>query len=186
VSRPTLGPTQPPVQRVPGILSPGLRRGRGVTLTTHPHLVPRSRMSMSYTSSPPSAFVACSRTALALINLLITANNRTLRNMVDLMSCRNPYPDIAMLRSTLPFRILGALSTSLGKETIKSYCIPCFSADSQGNYGDKIKNYHNSFLPCYLGYNSSFIVVLPLHNVVLQAISSSFCRLLKLEKCVIH
>jgi hypothetical protein len=31
-----------------------------------PHLVPRSRMSRSYTSSPPSAFVACSGTALAL------------------------------------------------------------------------------------------------------------------------
>jgi hypothetical protein len=25
-----------------GVLSPGLKRGRGMTLTTHPHLVPRS------------------------------------------------------------------------------------------------------------------------------------------------
>jgi hypothetical protein len=41
VSRPALGPTQSPVQWVPGVLSPGLKRGRGVTLTTHPHLVPR-------------------------------------------------------------------------------------------------------------------------------------------------
>jgi hypothetical protein len=53
VSRPALGPTQPPVQWVPGVLSPGVKPGRGVTLTTHPHLVPRSRMSRSYTSSPP-------------------------------------------------------------------------------------------------------------------------------------
>jgi hypothetical protein len=52
VSRPALGPTQPPVQWVPGILSPGIKHGRGVNLTTHPHLVPRSRMSKSYTSSP--------------------------------------------------------------------------------------------------------------------------------------
>jgi hypothetical protein len=65
VSRPALGPTQPPVQWVPGVLSPGVKRGRGVTLTTHPHLVPRSRMSRSYTSSSPSASVACSGTALA-------------------------------------------------------------------------------------------------------------------------
>jgi hypothetical protein len=42
VSRPTLGPTQPPVQWIPGILSPGVKRGRGVMLTTHPHLVPWS------------------------------------------------------------------------------------------------------------------------------------------------
>jgi hypothetical protein len=36
VSRPALGPTKPPVQWVPGILSPGVTRGRGVTPTTHP------------------------------------------------------------------------------------------------------------------------------------------------------
>jgi hypothetical protein len=34
---------------------PGAKRGQGVTLTTHPHLVPRSRMSRSYTSSPSHA-----------------------------------------------------------------------------------------------------------------------------------
>jgi hypothetical protein len=53
VSRPALGPTQPPVQSVPGVLSPGVKRGQGLMLTTHPYLVPRSWMSRSYTSSPP-------------------------------------------------------------------------------------------------------------------------------------
>jgi hypothetical protein len=35
-----------------GTVSPGVKRGQGVTLTTHPHLMLRSRMSRSYTSSP--------------------------------------------------------------------------------------------------------------------------------------
>ena len=41
LSRPTLGPTQLPVQWVLG-LSPGVKSGRGVTLTPHPLLVPMS------------------------------------------------------------------------------------------------------------------------------------------------
>jgi hypothetical protein len=59
-SRPALRPTQPPIQWVPGVLSPGVKR---VTLTTHPHLVPRIRMSRSYTSSTRSASMVCSGTA---------------------------------------------------------------------------------------------------------------------------
>jgi hypothetical protein len=38
---------------VSGVLSPGVKPGRGVKLTTHPHIVPRLRMCRSYTSSPP-------------------------------------------------------------------------------------------------------------------------------------
>jgi hypothetical protein len=54
-SRPALGPTQPPIQWIPGALSPGVKRGRGVILTTHPLLVPRLRKSRSYTSCHPNA-----------------------------------------------------------------------------------------------------------------------------------
>jgi hypothetical protein len=68
VSKPALRPTQPPVESVPGVQSSGLKRGRGVTLTTNLHLVPRSRMSSSYTFSPLSAFVAYSGIALAFLS----------------------------------------------------------------------------------------------------------------------
>jgi hypothetical protein len=54
-SRPALGPTQPPVQWVRGALSPGVKGGRGVMLTTYPLLVPRLRKSRSYTSCHPNA-----------------------------------------------------------------------------------------------------------------------------------
>jgi hypothetical protein len=73
-SRPALGPIQPPIQWVPRVLSPGVKRGRGVT--THPHLVPRSRTSRSYSSFHPSASMACSGTALVLI--LIPFSNKIL------------------------------------------------------------------------------------------------------------
>jgi hypothetical protein len=43
---------------------PSIKRGQTVTLTTHLHLVPRSRLSRSYTSFSPSAVVTCSGTAL--------------------------------------------------------------------------------------------------------------------------
>jgi hypothetical protein len=44
---------------------PGVKRGRGVMLATHSHLVSRSRMSGSYTSSPPGELMTCSGSALA-------------------------------------------------------------------------------------------------------------------------
>jgi hypothetical protein len=57
----------PPIQWILGVLSPAVKRGQRATLTTHLHLVPRSRMSRSYTSSPLSASMACSGTALLYI-----------------------------------------------------------------------------------------------------------------------
>jgi hypothetical protein len=41
-----------------GVLSQGVKRGQGVTPTTHSHLVPRSRISRSYNSSSLSTCMA--------------------------------------------------------------------------------------------------------------------------------
>jgi hypothetical protein len=49
----------PPSPLSNGYLSPGVKRGRGVMLTTHPHQVPRSWMSRSYTSSAPLRLHRC-------------------------------------------------------------------------------------------------------------------------------
>jgi hypothetical protein len=54
------------VLKTVSVVCPGLKHGRRVTLTIHSHLVPRSKMSRSYISSPPSTFMACSGTALAI------------------------------------------------------------------------------------------------------------------------
>jgi len=43
-SRPALGPTHPPIQRVPWTLYPGVKSGRDVKMTTHLNLVPWLRM----------------------------------------------------------------------------------------------------------------------------------------------
>jgi hypothetical protein len=53
VSRPALRSTQPPVQWIPGVLSPGVKARPGRDADHSPHLGPRLRMSRSYISSPP-------------------------------------------------------------------------------------------------------------------------------------
>jgi hypothetical protein len=68
VSRLAVGPTQSPVQWIPGVLSPGIKRGRGGMLTTLPHLVTRLGICRSYTCSPSNASMACSGTALLFNN----------------------------------------------------------------------------------------------------------------------
>ena len=59
LSRPALGPTQPPVQWVPG-LSRGVKSGRGVMLSPHPLLVPWLwKGELRYSSTPPMGRTVC-------------------------------------------------------------------------------------------------------------------------------
>jgi hypothetical protein len=54
-SRPAWGSTQPPIQWIPGFLFPGGESGKGVKLTTHLYLVPKSGMVELYLHSPTSS-----------------------------------------------------------------------------------------------------------------------------------
>jgi len=58
LTRPILGPTQPPVKWIPG-LSRGVKSGRGVTLTPHPPYSTVVKKEYSYTSTPPTGRTAC-------------------------------------------------------------------------------------------------------------------------------
>jgi hypothetical protein len=62
--RAVLQPTQSPTQWVPGILPRVVKSGLGVTLTTHPNLEPRSRVSWSRTSSHPKRLGGLQRAGL--------------------------------------------------------------------------------------------------------------------------
>jgi hypothetical protein len=52
-AQPALGPTLAPVQRVPGVHSPGAKCGSGVMLTTYPVLVPRLGKRGAVSPFPP-------------------------------------------------------------------------------------------------------------------------------------
>ena len=58
LSRPALWPTQPPCTMGTGSF-PGVKSGRGVTLTPHPFLVPMVMKEYSYTQTPPMGRTAC-------------------------------------------------------------------------------------------------------------------------------
>jgi hypothetical protein len=60
--------TQSLVQWVPGVLFPGVKRGRGVTLTTHPIYSRGREWVGAILPFPLSASMACSWTALLLLN----------------------------------------------------------------------------------------------------------------------
>jgi hypothetical protein len=66
-----------------GVLSPGVKRGQGVTLITNLHLVPRLSMSRSYTSSPPCASMACCGTPLPF-DIYISTNSTQQSFLVNL------------------------------------------------------------------------------------------------------
>ena len=70
-SRPVLGPTQPPEIGTGSF--PGVKCGRGVLLTTHPLLVPRSWKSRAIPLIPPSGpHRACNGITYIYINKKIT------------------------------------------------------------------------------------------------------------------
>jgi hypothetical protein len=113
VSRKALGPTQPPIQWVPGALS------RGVKLTTHLHLVPRSRMRGAIPPLPLYVFMAWylvkHRDSFTFISF----------NMLQLYNC-NPPNDLRCILSqitpTLESRVRIPLATWMFVRTVYVLC----------------------------------------------------------------
>jgi hypothetical protein len=67
-SRLPLGPTQPPIQWVPGVLSLRVKCSHYVTLTPQPHLLSRSRMSRRCISCPLLDLLECHDSIKMLLN----------------------------------------------------------------------------------------------------------------------
>jgi hypothetical protein len=80
VSRPALGPTQPPVQWIPRVLNTGVKRGRGVTLTTHRHLVHLRRYSHNYYNNTTTTIIHTTTTIT--ISNTSTINNYTIIEII--------------------------------------------------------------------------------------------------------
>jgi hypothetical protein len=107
VSKPDLGPTQPPCTMSTGVLSPGLKHGRGVTLTTHPHLVSRSGMSRSYTYSPPKPLRGVSWDGFSLLYVTGVKTFRPVYNLAAVLSWMQHNPtSIVILNSRSRFEKL--------------------------------------------------------------------------------
>jgi len=93
LSRPAMGPSQPPVQWVPG-LSLGVKSGRGVTLTPHLLLVPWSRKSRAIpllplcAVGPVQSLSACTRVHFTFFFTLYT-RKLTMR-VHSLQTCAGP------------------------------------------------------------------------------------------------
>jgi hypothetical protein len=71
-ARPPLGPTKPPVQRVLEVLSPEVKRGRGVVVTIHTIQCRGREWAGAVPPLHPSASMACRGTALLFYLLRIT------------------------------------------------------------------------------------------------------------------
>jgi hypothetical protein len=82
VFRPALEPIHPPVQWLPGTLSPGSKASRSVQLTTHLHLVPRLRMSKAV-SPLPCKFLLYGASTSTRTTLKRREENRTEKSLAS-------------------------------------------------------------------------------------------------------
>jgi hypothetical protein len=113
---------------------PGGKRGRGVTLTTHPHLMLTSWMSRSYTSSPPCASIgvlwdcflsACFITTVTQRILIVFGKGICRAKRVDPV-----FPLLytvlkgnVFLKSTEHFSTVGEISYEIARAWLDGVCV---------------------------------------------------------------
>jgi hypothetical protein len=110
---------------------PGGKGGRGVTLTTHPHLVPRSWKSMAIPLLPLWASVACYRVKL---QLTLPKSDKT--NLSGTKKLNRNYIYTKIMWNKLQFHWV------LGKNKMWSTCYTWFS------YKNSLRTYINTYTNC--------------------------------------
>jgi hypothetical protein len=117
---------------------PGTKAQPGHDADHSPPLVPRSRMSRSYTFSAPSAFVACSGTALALTHIQSFQIGRLCTNSLAGVYSYAVYVSVLVKCGTNILHVVNSVAT---RQQVWLYC----NTSVVNQFKKYIYEFHNLF-----------------------------------------